>query len=158
MFSLSYSSLESKISIGSSTIAPCFVTTLTLLLKMPFYSLSNIGHINSRILSLHQIVALIPISTLLPSSHLDDDSDSKCEITTNDAMLYTNFLAYLSDSSCTFYYFVKKKLCNFFQVYTLFFVLRLFVLLPLLFFEIFQMCSFHSCCNKDCKHKTRMHY
>jgi len=107
MFSLSYSSFESKISIGSSTITPCFVTTLILLLKMLLHSLSNIGHINCQILSIHQIVTPIPISTLLLSSHFDDDGDSKGEIATNDAMSYTNFLAYLSNSSCAFYYFAK---------------------------------------------------
>jgi len=100
MFSLSFSSFKSRIFISSSSFAKGLIATPTFLLKIPLCNLSNTCHIDSWISFAHQTTTPIPTSNLLPSSHLDDDGDSKGEIATNGTMLYIGPLTCHSNSSC----------------------------------------------------------
>ncbi len=131
------------------------VATLVLLLKMPFLSLSNIGHIDAWILFAHWTIALIPISNLLPSSLSNDNSDCLGEITTTNIMLYTSFLAYISKSCWVSHCLSKISSMNIIllQLFALTHTLQFsLLLLPLLFSVIFQAHSPHSCYNTH--HKT----
>ncbi len=83
LYSSFSSSLESKISTGSYYVALGFGVTHYLLFKMFFRKCSNIGYIDSWMLSTHQIVTPIPISNLLSSSNSNVEGDSKGEIATN---------------------------------------------------------------------------
>lgn len=157
MFSLSFSSFKSRIFISSSTFAQGLIATPTFLLKIPLCNLSNTCHIDSWISFAHQTTTPIPTSNLLPSSHLDDDGDSKGEIATNGTMLYIGPLTCHSNSSCVSWCLTTTSSTLFFSkiLYSLALQLSMLIL-PSLCSTIFQTCSPHSCCNTHCKHKTWM--
>jgi hypothetical protein len=72
--------LQSWISIGFCVVALGLVATLTLFQKMPFCSLSNINLAYFPMSFAHLIATLIPFVNHFPSSHLNDNSDTKGEI------------------------------------------------------------------------------
>jgi hypothetical protein len=82
-----FSSLEFWISIGFCVVALGLVATFALFQKMPFRSLSNIGLAYPLMFFAHVIATPIPFVNCFPSSHLDDDGDTKSEIVFNHVML-----------------------------------------------------------------------